>query len=746
MRPTITLCLIAKNEENNIPNLFDSIRGCFDEIHFTDTGSTDNTIEVAKEWAQRIETPIKIKNFTWIDDFAAARNESIKDVKTDFWMWLDLDDVLTDAKNFIQWRNYAMEFCDYWLATYDYAVNEKGESICTFSRERVFRSNKGFKWKHFIHEGCITDNMAAIIPSHATSWKVTHRRSAEDLMKDKNRNLNAFKKHGVDNLDSRMLFYYGKELYEAKNPIEAFSVLTKAAVKEDLQLHDRTLCMQYLLLSARDCNQFDRVIELGLQAIHIAPLRAEFYNLIGEAYIAKGNLAEAGAYFSAAKACPNPQRLSPIGGAIFVAHSMYEEVPGKNLAKVYANIGKLKEAKEELVQVVDKYPHDNESKVMLAELNNTLNDINFENADIETEDIVFSTAPQQSGPYEWDEKIAQEKGMGGSETACIEMAKWLKRFTGRRVIVFNNRHGSYTSESGVEYRPNVELPKYFNKHLPKLHIAWRHNIKVTNAPTYLWCHDLVTPTVESAQNFDKILCLSNFHKNYVMATQGVPDDKIIVTRNGIFPERYLKTSEKNPNKLVWMSSPDRGLEQAMLVCDKVREEHPEVELHVFYGLDNLYKYGMKALADKLKAMMDERPWVKYHGFTQQDEMTKMVRDAAVWVHPCNFIETFCITALETLAAKIYPVTRRLGALGDTLGKYHENGMATLLDHACGTPSEIGAYAFEVCQAIEQKKWEKIEFNAEDHGWANVAKEWIDLFDLQKKSAPVSRSYQAEASL
>jgi hypothetical protein len=120
----------------------------------------------------------------------------------------------------------------------------------------------------------------------------------------------------------------------------------------------------------------------------------------------------------------------------------------------------------------------------------------------------------------------------------------------------------------------------------------------------------------------------------------------------------------------------------MRVMDEVVKEIPGAELHVYYGVESLYKYGpqMSALADKLKAMMADRAYVKYHGFTEQSKMYQEVADAAIWLHPCNWIETSCITAMEMQALKVYPVTRSLGALNDTLKEAKEKGWATLLDH------------------------------------------------------------------
>ena len=65
---TISLCMIVKNEEKVLARCLDSIADLMDEIIIVDTGSSDNTKEIAKKYTD------KIYDFTWIDDFSAARN------------------------------------------------------------------------------------------------------------------------------------------------------------------------------------------------------------------------------------------------------------------------------------------------------------------------------------------------------------------------------------------------------------------------------------------------------------------------------------------------------------------------------------------------------------------------------------------------------------------------------------------------------------------------------------------------
>ena len=67
---TISLCMIVKNESAVLTRCLDSIADLMDEIIIVDTGSTDNTKEIAAQYTSRIY------DFKWASDFSAARNFS----------------------------------------------------------------------------------------------------------------------------------------------------------------------------------------------------------------------------------------------------------------------------------------------------------------------------------------------------------------------------------------------------------------------------------------------------------------------------------------------------------------------------------------------------------------------------------------------------------------------------------------------------------------------------------------------
>lgn len=708
--------MIVKNEAENLPRLFESIEGCFDEVHITDTGSTDDTVAIAERFGA------KVHRFDWVQDFSAARNASFDPVTTDFVCWLDGDDTLDNPEGFKRFRDDVMALADYWVAPYHYASDANGKAVCTFARERVLRVNKQMRWNYAIHEGIKPESpLGPVKVQMAQGWAVRHRRTDADLQKDRSRNLGIFEemlKKGP--LDSRMHYYYGKELFEAGRIQQAIHVLGCAVTDSKLEHHDRVLGFQYLCFAFSQQGNFPKVMELAHQGQILEPQRAEFYTLVGDALLKMGRIADAAPQFQAAKACYLPSENQAT--AIFHHGETYTAYPRNQLARIYANLGDIGRAKAEAQECVDRFDHA-EAKAILAELTRIeVVSSNFDNAE-PCDDIVFTTAPQTA--YEFDPELAKSKAMGGSETALMEMAHWLRKKSGRTVKVFAMRAEDKICD-GVEYISNQKLNEYMSRHKPFLHIAWRHNIKVTNAPTFVWCHDLMTPGLENTAVFERALCLTPFHKRYAMATQALPEEKIWVTRNGVKPDRFTDGPwEKDPWKFVFSSSPDRGLDRTMRVLDRVREKYPQVKLHVYYGVEHLDRYGLGDLRVKLQQMMAERKdWVIYHGATQQDELMREFKSAAYCVQPSDWIETSMISAMERLACGVYQIMRAVGGCVDTLAEAHRAGMAALVESECISEVEHDLYAQKVIEAIESEAYKRVKIDPELYAWETVADEWL----------------------
>ena len=92
-RSLLCLCMIVKNEAALLAGCLESVKGIVDEIVVVDTGSTDSTKEIAANYGA------KIYDFPWQNDFAMARNESIKHCNSDWILYLDADERLNFGGN-----------------------------------------------------------------------------------------------------------------------------------------------------------------------------------------------------------------------------------------------------------------------------------------------------------------------------------------------------------------------------------------------------------------------------------------------------------------------------------------------------------------------------------------------------------------------------------------------------------------------------------------------------------------------
>ena len=90
-RPRLAVCMIAKNEAEFIVGAVESVVGFADEVIVVDTGSTDDTVALARNAGARVEF------FPWIGDFSAARNASLSYATADWALCLDADERLTRA-------------------------------------------------------------------------------------------------------------------------------------------------------------------------------------------------------------------------------------------------------------------------------------------------------------------------------------------------------------------------------------------------------------------------------------------------------------------------------------------------------------------------------------------------------------------------------------------------------------------------------------------------------------------------
>ena len=138
---TISLCMIVKNEEKTLATCLDSIHELVDEIIIADTGSTDNTKEIAKKFTS------KIYDFTWIEDFSEARNFSFSKASEDYILWLDADDVLLkeDQSKFKRLKDELKNEFDAVSMPYLLSFDENNQVTHSVRRNRLVKRMQSFQ-------------------------------------------------------------------------------------------------------------------------------------------------------------------------------------------------------------------------------------------------------------------------------------------------------------------------------------------------------------------------------------------------------------------------------------------------------------------------------------------------------------------------------------------------------------------------------------------------------------------------
>lgn len=185
----------------------------------------------------------------------------------------------------------------------------------------------------------------------------------------------------------------------------------------------------------------------------------------------------------------------------------------------------------------------------------------------------------------------------------------------------------------------------------------------------LVAHDLASdPAIshlnETHDKWDAVVFVSHwqrqqFHDRF----PNLKWNKTHVIVNAINPLKFTE-SDSGPIRLVYTSTPHRGLELLYLVFQHLKR-HFDVRLDVFssfklYGWDSRDE-PFKPLFEKLQS--DDK--VTYHGFKSNDEVRNVLENSDVFAYPSIWPETSCLCLIEAMSAGLTCVHSSLAALPET---------------------------------------------------------------------------------
>lgn len=270
----------------------------------------------------------------------------------------------------------------------------------------------------------------------------------------------------------------------------------------------------------------------------------------------------------------------------------------------------------------------------------------------------------------WSYRNPLEIGIGGSETVHVEMAERLAK-RGHKVISYTPKPDTKEEAfKGVTWRDRSKIDFeeegiWVISREPKL----IDNLNMKNKKAWLVMQDIAyeKATKKQVMKFDKIFPLCKDHYDFTVKMWPYAKSKIVQSSNGIrtdYIEKVEKQNiERNPYRLMFASSPDRGLYPLLQIFKIAKLRIPQLELHVFYGFNNIDKIcdedtplGMEKVTKRQILNAIKQPGVFDHGRIGQGDLYKEWFKSGIWCHPSGvFPETSPVhgdTLIDTLKGRI----------------------------------------------------------------------------------------------
>lgn len=327
--PTISLCMIVKNEEDTLARCLQTVEDLVDEFIIVDTGSTDQTKEIARKYTD------KVYDFAWIDDFSAARNYAYKQATMEYILWLDADDVLlpADRVKFQNLKHTLDPSIDVVMMTYHAAFDSQGNATLSYLRERLSKRSGNYQWEEPVHEYLAFSGKIFIADICITHLKVSASAPG--------RNLAIYKKILLQGrqLSARGLYYYARELKDNEKYEEAIAYFTKFLDSGQGWVEDNiNACLELAHCYTAQKNYQQALMTLMKGFVYDLP-RAEACCGIGYHFKNAGNLEKAIFWFELATKLKKPENSWG-----FIQEDYWGFIPCIELCVCYDQLGNRQEA------------------------------------------------------------------------------------------------------------------------------------------------------------------------------------------------------------------------------------------------------------------------------------------------------------------------------------------------------------------------------------------------------------------
>ena len=702
----INLCIMVKNGGAQFESMLNENKHLIDQWTILDTGSTDDTVAVIKKVLSGKRGKLYEEPFI---NFRDSRNKLLELAGQDCKYTLMLDDtyvVKGDLRNFLNEVRG-----DQWGDSFTLYI--KSDDV-EYGSNRILRSDRNLRYLYKIHE-VVQDknNLNVVVPiqkSHIfdgrfeymeertmTRKKLDLKLLFEELEEDPNNSRTHYYLAQTYNLLKEHEKAYHYFLERANHPNQGFIQEKIDAVFEAARIANFQLKKPWSECEAL----YQRAYELDKS-------RPDAIYFLGIHHYMEGDRARAYEYFKLGFEIGYPLHcqysLKPTLSYHFLPKFLtqlcYEygnNTLGEKCARLFLDNNP---------PTADTYPVI-ESWYKIFVCMNKMYDQNKEKVNVlpSFEDNVkpLLCFVADGGFNKWSGSTLLTKGVGGSETYIIEMARHIQAQGYFQVIVFCNCEESEDFE-GVQY---LHLSLYFDF----IRMKYVHTCIISRfseyypATTlgnvdniYMVAHDLTLSglVIPLHKKLIKIFCLTEWHVSYFEQQFPILKDYLVPFYYGINPlfasinseprqiedlsenlkmeiSEVEEAPKKQKNSFIYSSFPNRGLLQLLQMWPRILGKFPDASLHIYADINGQWVNGvepqmMQQIRDLLSTLLKGNPNNNIHlyGWVKKSVLADAWKKADYWFYPCTFMETFCLTALEAALTKTTVICNDLAALQNTV--------------------------------------------------------------------------------
>lgn len=775
----LSLAIIAKDQVEKISEIYLEYSRHFDEV----VVAVDKRFDEFKALEQSY-SKLRVLQYEWSEEekadnllhFDRKRNWLASQLDCDYYFRIDTDDRIANADNIrpiaekAQKAGVQIVYC-----FYEYSRDNNGVVNAGHWRESIIKNDENLHWNKHIHENILAKDMQSFRMHMEDSIRIIHDVEETHAVESAERNMKylllEYQKDGKDT-DPRTIAYLGRTFLATGHLDKAKYFLVKHITASGWD-EDRYMSRVQLAEVHKQLQEFEEAKLCCLEAIDERPDYPDAYLKMSEIYFELQKWDKAIHWGEIGVKTPTPKSMTLIDPssytwrpALILAYAYFMKDNYEKANKLFQYVKKTAPNVEFVKQNADMFEKAEKDQQFVAQFMGVLEYIKQHDGDKVTalfnalpahlddnayiavlrnrhlpvkkweSDSVVIFCPKSLEP--WADKSV-DTGIGGSEEAVIYMARELTKL-GKKVTVYNDCAQLEGMYNGVQYYSNS---RFNPRDEFDTIISWRMSIfgfPIKARNRWVWYHDVV-PTRDTPKshvfNVDKFIVLSEFHKS--LLPDFIPQDKIFVSTNGINVVDFEPLGlERDPNRIIYASSYDRGIEHILRMWPDIKRNNPKAELHCFYGWNNVDKLirsgdaSLKAFKDRMVELFNQ-DGVFEHGRIGHKELNAEFQKAGIFAYPCGFEEISCISAMKAQANGCAVLSTNYAALMETV-KY-----GIKVNGKMGTPETNHEFKKQLQRLLRDTDLQKqlqteAAANKDQFSWAYVAQIWAYQMGLKESVA------------